>query len=314
MTKPYPIEMRNRAVRFVNGGQSRHQIAKRLGVSVSCVIKWLLLYAATASVEPGKMGGHRPRKIVGEHRDWVLKEIASGASATLQSLADGLEAHGLKVDCRTMWNFVHREGKSFKKTVYGDEQTRPDVAKRRDRRSKYQGLIDPSRLVFIDETWTKTNMAPLRGWGTQGKRLISHVPHGHWKTLTFLAALRCDAITAPCVFDGSINGESFLLYVQQILVPTLKLGDIVIIDNLGSHKAEATRQAIKDAGARLISLPPYSPDLNPIEQFFSKLKHHLRKAKERTVEATWQRIVSILRTMPQTECSHYFRNSGYGSV
>ncbi len=157
-------------------------------------------------------------------------------------------------------------------------------------------------------------MAPLRGWGTRGKRLISNVPHGHWKTLTFLAALRCDSITAPCVFDGPINGESFLLYVQQILVPTLKSGDIVVMDNLGSHKAEATSQAIKAAGARLIFLPPYSPDLNPIEQFFSKLKHHLRKAKERTVETTWQRIGEILKTIPKAECANYFKNSGYGSV
>ena len=140
------------------------------------------------------------------------------------------------------------------------------------------------------------------------------MPHGHWKTLTFLAALRHDNITAPCVFDGPINGESFLLYVQQILVPTLKSGDIVIMDNLGSHKAEATSQAIRAAGARLIFLPPYSPDLNPIEQFFSKLKHHLRKAKERTVEATWQRIGASLKTLRPTECSNHFTNSEYGSV
>ena len=157
-------------------------------------------------------------------------------------------------------------------------------------------------------------MAPLRGWGTCGRRLVAHVPHGHWKTLTFLAALRSDSITAPCVFDGPINGESFLLYVQQILVPTLKAGDVVILDNLGSHKANAVRQVIRAAGARLIFLPPYSPDLNPIEQAFSKLKHHLRKAKERTVEATWQRIGSILQTFSPDECENYFINAGYGSV
>ncbi len=157
-------------------------------------------------------------------------------------------------------------------------------------------------------------MAPLRGWGAKGKRLVAHVPHGHWKTLTFLAALRSGAITAPCVFDGPINGESFLLYVQQILVPTLKPGDIVIMDNLGSHKADAIRKNIAAAGARLIFLPPYSPDLNPIEQAFSKLKHHLRKAKERTVEATWQRIGAILQTFSPAECRNFFLNAGYGSI
>jgi transposase len=169
-------------------------------------------------------------------------------------------------------------------------------------------------MVFIDETWIKTNMAPLRGWGTRGRRLVAHVPHGHWKTLTFLAALRCNGITAPCVFDGPINGESFLLYVRQILMPTLRPGDIVIMDNLGSHKADAIRQAIQAAGARLIFLPPYSPDLNPIEQAFSKLKHFLRKAKERTVDATWQRIGSLLQNFSPEECSNYFINAGYGSV
>jgi transposase len=115
MTKPYPIELRQRAVRFVKGGESRHEVARRLGVSVSCVVKWLLRHKATGSVKPGKVGGHRPRKIVGEHRDWVLAEIASGGNVTLQGLVDGLARRGVKVDYRTMWNFVHREGKSFKK-------------------------------------------------------------------------------------------------------------------------------------------------------------------------------------------------------
>jgi putative transposase len=121
-------------------------------------------------------------------------------------------------------------------------------------------------------------MGPLRGWGPRGRRLVARVPHGHWRTLTFLAALRADAITAPCLFDGPINGESFLRYVEQFLVPTLKPGDVVVMDNLGSHKAAAIRQALRAAGARLIYLAPYSPDLNPIEQAFSKLKHWLRTA------------------------------------
>jgi putative transposase len=168
--------------------------------------------------------------------------------------------------------------------------------------------------VFIDETWTKTNMAPLRGWGTRGKRLVTHVPHGHWKTLTFLAALRCDTITAPCVFDGPINGENFLLYVQQILVPALRPSDIVVMDNLDSYKASAIGQAIKAVGARLVFLPPYNPDLNPIEQAFSKLKHHLRNARERTVEATWRCIGAILETFSPEQCANFFLNAGYGSV
>jgi transposase len=145
----------------------------------------------------------------------------------------------------------------------------------RARWKKYQLNIDPKRLVFIDETWAKTNMVPMRGWFARGQRLKAKVPHGHWKTMTILAALRHDRIDAPFDFDGPINGESFLLYVEQALVPTLLAGDIVVMDNPGSHKSRAVRKAIRAAGARVLFLPPYSPDLNPIEHVFSKLKHLL---------------------------------------
>ena len=201
-----------------------------------------------------------------------------------------------------------------KKTLFATEQDRPDVARRRRRWKTHQGRFDPARLVFIDETWAKTNMTRLRGWTARGRKLIAKVPQGHWRTLTFLAALRCDRIDAPCVIDGPINGESFLAYVEQVLVPTLKPGDIVIIDNLGSHKAKAVRRAIHTAGAKLFFLPPYSPDLNPIEQVFAKLKTLLRKAAERTVEATWKRIGTLLQSVTPHECANYFRNAGYASI
>ncbi len=154
-------------------------------------------------------------------------------------------------------------------------------------------------------------MAPLRGWGRKGDRLRAYAPHGHWRTLTFLGALRCDGLTAPCVFDGPINGECFRAYVQQQLAPVLRPGDIVVMDNLGSHKSRAVRQAIRGAKAHLIFLPPYSPDLNPIEQVFAKLKTLLRKAAERTVEATWRRIGALLDLFTPAECANYLVNSGY---
>ena len=143
---------------------------------------------------------------------------------------------------------------------------------------------------------------------------MAKAPFGHWRTLTFLAALRSDRIDAPCVIDGPINGKSFLAYVEQILVPTLSAGDIVIMDNLGSHKGTAVRRAIRAVGARLFFLPPYSPDLNPIEQVFSKLKTLLRKADERTVEATWKRIGLLLDCFTPTECANYLANAGYASI
>jgi len=194
------------------------------------------------------------------------------------------------------------------------EQERPDVARHRARWRKYQGLIDPSRLVFIDETWAKTNMTRLCGWAERGRRLVDKIPHGHWKTTTFLAALRNDRIDAPCLFDGPINGERFLAYVEQELVPTLRPGDIVVLDNLGSHKSKQVRRAIRTTGARLIFLPKYSPDLNPIEQAFAKLKSALRKAKARTVDAICAAIGEILKSFTPQECANYLANAGYAST
>jgi transposase len=198
--------------------------------------------------------------------------------------------------------------------VLASEQDRPDVARRRVRWKKYQASVDPARLVFIDETWAKTNMSALRGWCPRSDRLNAKVPHGHWQTMTFLAALRHDRIDAPCVLDGPINAASFLAYVEQFLAPTLKPGDIVVMDNLSSHKSRAIRTALRTVGAKLLFLPPYSPDLNPIEQVFAKLKTLLRKAAERTVEATWRRIGDLLAQFKPNECANYFVNSGYASA
>src|SRR6266404_5161958 len=188
-----------------------------------------------------------------------------------------------------------------KKTLFASEQDRHDVARKRQRWKSHQGRLDPDRLVFIDETWAKTNMTRLRGWAPRGRKLLAKVPQGHWRTLTFLAALRRDRIDAPFVLDGPINGQSFLAYVEQLLVPTLSQGDIVIMDNLGSHKGKAVRRAIRAAGARLFYLPKYSPDLNPIEQFFAKLKHWLRKAAQRTIDAVYNAIGPILDTTTSAE-------------
>jgi putative transposase len=195
--------------------------------------------------------------------------------------------------------------------VVAGERDRPDVARRRAQWIKYQNKIEPERLVFIDETWTKTNMAALRGWAPLGARLPAKVPHGHWKTTTFLAALRHDRIDAPWLLDGPIDSESFRTYVEKVLVPTLHPGDIVIMDNLGSHKGKAVRQLIRAAGAKLFFLPKYSPDLNPIEQVFSKLKHLLRKTAARSVETICAAIGTILRAFTADQCTNYFRNAGY---
>lgn len=200
---------------------------------------------------------------------------------------------------------------SQKKTLIASERDRPDVARRRLQWAAYQHRIDPSRLVFIDETWTKTNMAPLRGWAPVGQRLDAKVPYGRWKTMTFLAALRYDRVVAPWLLEGPIDGDSFLVYVEEVPVPTLKPDDIVVMDNLGSHKTLAVRRAIRAAGAKLFFLPKYSPDLNPIEKLFSKLKHWLRKAQKRTEDALCDAIAEILPTAAPQECANYFIQAGY---
>jgi transposase len=197
--------------------------------------------------------------------------------------------------------------------VVAGERERPDVARRRAQWIKYRGRVDASRLVFIDETWTKTNMAPLRGWAPRGRRLIAKVPHRQWNTTTFLAALRYDRIEAPWLLEGPIDGESFTTYIEKVLLPTLRSGDIVIMDNLGSHRGKIVRQLIRSVGAKLLFLPKYSPDLNPIEQVFAKLKHLLRKAAARTVESVCAAIGQLLGAFTTEECANYFKNSGYGS-
>jgi transposase len=165
--------------------------------------------------------------------------------------------------------------------------------------------------VFIDETWATTAMSRTRGRAPRGQRLVASVPHGHWKTSTFVAALRYDGITAPCVLDGAMNGELFRAYVEQVLAPTLKAGDIVVMDNLSSHKIAGVEQAITARGAQLLYLPPYSPDLNPIEPAFAKLKALLRKAAERTVDALWNRLETVLDAFTPADCRNFFRHAGY---
>ena len=194
------------------------------------------------------------------------------------------------------------------------EQMRPKVAWFRARWRAHQHRLDPKRLIFIDETWIKTNMTRTCGWAAKGQRLTAHVPHGHWKTLTFLAGLRHDRIVAPFVLDGPINGEMFTAWVEQCLAPTLAKGDVVIADNLGSHKGQHARQLIRDAGAHLLFLPPYSPDLNPIEMVFAKLKTLFRKADERTIETSWRRVGRLLDDFTPHQCQNYLRHAGYAST
>ena len=250
MTRPLSNDLRERVVAAVAAGETCRSVAGRFDVAVSTVVKWSQRYRATGSVAPGKVGGHR-KSVLEPHRAFIVQRVEETPHLTLHGLKDELAARGVAVSHNAVWLFLRREGLRFKKTIFALEQARAGIARRRQRWRAWQARLDPDRLVFIDETWIKTNMAPLRGWAAKGKRLRAFAPHGHWRTLTFLGALRCDRLTAPCVFDGPINGVCFRAYVEQLLLPTLRPGDIVIMDNLGSHKSAAVRHLIRAAGARL---------------------------------------------------------------
>jgi transposase len=187
------------------------------------------------------------------------------------------------------------------------------VRRKRDEWAAAQPALDPDRLVFVDETWASTNMARRYGRSPRGRRLVCPVPHGHWKTTTFVAALRADGLTAPVVVDGAMTGDLFVAYVEQQLVPTLRPGDVVVMDNLQAHKRVGVARAIEAAGCELRLLPPYSPDLNPIELAFSKLKGLLRSAGKRTLEGLWDFLGKSLDAFAPDECRRYIRHAGYGT-
>ena len=244
-----------------------------------------------------------------EHSERLAQLVREKPDATLKELREQL---GTSASVTTLWRALWALRLTFKKkSLHAAEQDRPDVQAERARWQAEMLGFDPQHLVFIDETWATTNMCRRYGRSPRGERLIAKVPHGHWKTTTFIAALRADGLTAPTVMDGAMDGALFLAYVRQQLTPTLRPGDIVVMDNLPCHKVAGILQAIEQAGARLIYLPPYSPDFNPIEQVFSKLKWLLRSSAERTVEGLWSLLGRLLDRFPPDECLRYYRHCGY---
>jgi len=226
-------------------------------------------------------------------------------------IAERLAAESRVSACpATVWRFFDKRGITFKKTAHAAEQERADVARRRRYWRNWQTWLRPERLVFIDETGAKTNMARRRGRAPKGQRLPAAIPWGHWQTTTFVAGLRTTGLTAPMVIEDAMDGDAFKAYVKQLLVPSLKPRDIVIMDNLSSHKVAGVREAIKAAKAYLLYLPSYSPDLNPIELAFSKLKALLRKAAARSLEDLEQAIAEAIDQFSPQECANFFKHAG----
>ncbi|WP_180574534.1 IS630 family transposase [Agrobacterium vitis] len=313
MVHPLSLDLRMRIAAALSDGMTVRAAAVRFGVSAATAVRIGQRARSGKGLMPAKIGGYVKPILRGETADAVRQRLVAKSDWTVRALSADLKAAGINVSHDTIWRFLRSEGKTFKKTLVACERDRPKVVRFRARWKTHQHRLDPDRLVFIDETWVKTNMTRTCGWSQLGEPLIAKVPHGHWKTLTFLAGLRRDSIVAPCVLDGPINSVAFTAWVQQSLIPTLKPRDVVILDNLGSHKGKSVRDAIRDAGAHILFLPPYSPDLNPIEMMFAKLKALVRKAEERTVEQTWRRIGQFLTAFSPQECANYLRHAGYGS-
>ncbi len=312
MTKAHSMDLRERVVAAVEAGQFRRAVAKLFDLGPATVVRWVDRQRTSGACAPKPMGGVRHAVLLAE-RDWLLARIAAAPDAIVHGLRAELAEWGVKVSNDAVWRFLRKARLTFKKSLRAAERDRPDVARKRERWKRYQGRIDPNRLIFVDETWAKTNMTRTRGWATYGKRLLAAVPLVRWSTMTFLAGLRASGITAPCVFDWPINWSLCQSWVKQFLVPTLHPGDIIVFDNLGSHKSQAVRRTIRDAGAHLLFLPPYSPDLNPIEMIFAKLKTLLRKADERSIAAFWHRIGSLSDEFTPAECERYIHHAGYAS-
>ena len=312
MSKALSLDLRLRVLAAVAEGLSHRAAAARFGVSAASVSRWRRRAVVLGDPRPRALGGDRRSGRIEAHRALILGVLAETSDITIEELRHLLAGRGLGFGYGTIQRFLVRHRMTRKrKTGHASEQDRADVLERRQAWRAGQADLEPARLVFIDETWAKTNMTRTYGRAPRGRRLRMGQPHSHWKTTTFVAGLTLRGMIAPFVLDGPINRLAFETYVDKVLVPELRAGDIVVMDNLSSHKGAGVRESIEAAGAELLFLPPYSPDLNPIEMAFSKLKALLRKAAERTLDGLWAAIARILETFAPQECRNYFAAAGY---
>jgi transposase len=313
MPKTYSSDLRERLIAAVGSGMSRCEAAEVFGVAISTAVKWMQRLRDTgSSAAKPRGGGTSPLE---QHTERILATVSEQPDATLKELLAALGKQRIRTSRSALARFLARHKITRKKkSLRAAEQEREDVARARRKWIREQGLLDPAKLVFIDETSVNTNMVRLYGRAPCGVRLVDHGPFGHWETMTFVSGLRHDGKVAPMLIEGPINGELFLAYVEQCLVPTLKPDDIVVVDNVATHKVAGVVEAIEAAGATLRYLPKYSPDLNPIEMPFSKFKDCLRKLAQRTIPGIRHATRSFLSSLTGQECSNYLRHAGYASI
>ena len=309
--KPYPVEYRHRVVQLTADGYSTSAVAAALGTSAAWVRSIKALHRSGQPPEP-KSPANRRRSLAAREGGRIRARVADKPGTTLDDLRRDL---GLKPSLSNLWNALRDLKLSLKKkSLRAAERDRPDVAASRAEWAVAAAGLDPRRLVFLDETFGTTAMTRLYGWGPTHERVVGIVPHGHWKTTTFVAAFRLGGLFAPLVVDGALSGDLFAQYVRQELAPHLRSGDILVMDTLQTHKVAGVVEAVQARDARVLFLPPYSPDLNPIEQVFSKIKNELRRRELRTIAALEDAFGESLDWITRTEALHYFENSGYTLV
>ena len=311
MARALSQDLRDRVVAATDAGMSCRAPAARFGVGVATAIRWRQLGREHGRAVACKPSGDQRSSKTDIHAGQITAMLAENGDITLAEIQSGLAAQGVHIGIETLWRFFDRRGITRKKDRAHDRarpSRHPETASALIRR---QIDLEPERLLFIDETWTATNMTRSHGWCARGERLRMGFPHGHRKTTTLVAGLRMTGMVAPMVLDVPINGDWFEAYVTQVLIPELRPGDVVIMDNLSSHKRASVREKIEAVRAMLRFLPPYSPDFNPIEKAFSRLKAMLRKAGERTVSGLWNLIGMLVDIFKPHECANYFSSCGY---
>ncbi len=309
------MDIRTKVIKAIAGGMSRRQAAARFDIGPATAVRWAKRVEILGSVAPSRMGGDRRSRRIEAHAEFILAQLEEQPDLTILELREKIrERHGVGFGHATIWRFLARHKITRKKkTGHASEQEREDVAEAREAWFEGQLDLDPSKLVFLDETAVSTNMARRFGWAPRGQRCRMSVPFG-WKTKTLVAALRWDRIDAPMTIDGALDGASFLAYVEQVLAPTLSAGETVLMDNVRTHKVAGVKEAIEAKGAHLVYLPPYSPDFDPIEESFSKIKSILRRIAARTVDALEAAVGEALQSFTPQECMNYFASSGYDAV
>jgi transposase len=313
MPKTYSDDLRERLIAAVTSGMSCNEAADVFSVAISTAVKWMQRLRDTGSSAAKPRGGST--SWLEQHTERILAVVKEQPDTTLKEIQAAVRKEGIRTSQTALWRFLDRHNITRKKkSLRAAEQKRKDVARARRKWIREQGLLDSTKLVFIDETSVNTNMVRLYGRCPCGERLVDHVPLGQWKTMTFVSALRHDGMVAPMLIEGPMNGELFLAYVEQCLAPTLKPDEIVMVDNVATHKVAGVAEAIEAAGATLRFLPKYSPELNPIEMPFSKFKAHLRKLAQRTIPGIRRGIRSFLASLTGQECANYLSHAGYASI